>query len=297
MDPLPISPPYAEIKVWHLVYHMAPFRKNKITLHHHLGQLRKYCSLFNGRKILSCMTGDAFLPPSYVRGYLPDAATWEIVDAPNSPLQEATSITRILDDLLRDTEDQAFMYAHGKGMSRPPDAWTTWIDRLYEYTFGSFDRMNSLLTRYPVAGPFLWVEWPERKPNGHWFYPGTFFAARCDVLSRMPWRTRPVESPGWLEELPGDLFDKKYLGNVSNAIFGDTRNVQAAEVRLDALESSLPPLPPLSSALSWTEIRACQDVFWGRFDAALASAGVRYFEAETKFDMNLWNAGGQKLTP
>src|ERR1700739_3747205 len=103
MDPLPISPPYPEIKLWHLVYHLAPFKKNKITLHHHLGQLRKYASLFNGRKILSCMTGDELLPVSYLSGYLPDAASWEIVDAPNNFLQEATSIVRIFDDLLRDT--------------------------------------------------------------------------------------------------------------------------------------------------------------------------------------------------
>jgi hypothetical protein len=289
---LPISPPYPEIKVWHLVYHLAPFKKNKITLHHHLGQLRKHYSLFNGRKILSCMTGDAFLPLSYIRGYLPDAASWEIVDAPNNPLQEATSIVRVFDDLLRDADDQAFMYAHGKGMSRPPEAWTKWIERLYEYTFGSFARVNSLLTGYPIAGPFLWVDWPgQQKPNGHWFYPGTFFAARCDVLSKMAWRTRPVESPGWLEELPGYLFDKKYLGNVSNAIFGDTRNVQAAEVSPDALAIPLPAPPPISPVLSWAEIRACQDVFWARFDAALA--GCRYFDAETKFDMNLWNTGIQ----
>ena len=251
---LPISTPYPEIKVWHLVYHLAPFKKNKITLHYHLGQLRKYCSLFNGRKILSCMTGEAFLPLSYVRSCLPDAATWEIVDAPNNPLQEATSIIRIFDDLFHDTQGQAFMYAHGKGMSRPYGVWTKWIERLYEYTFGSFDRVNSLLTRYPVAGPFLW-----RDGNGRWLYPGTFFAARCDVFSKMPWRERPVKSPGWLEELPDHLFHKKYLGNVSNAIL------------LLAIGTERP---------SWAEIRTHQDGFWARFDAALA--GHRYLDAETE---------------
>jgi hypothetical protein len=287
---LPISPPYPEIKVWHLVYHLAPFKKNKITLHYHLGQLRKYASLFNGRKILSCMTGDRLLPPSYVRGWLVDAATWEIVDAPNNPLQEATSIVRIFDDLLRDPADQAFMYAHGKGLSRPHGVFAKWIERLYEYTFGSFDRINSLLTSYPVAGPFLWVDCPEQQSaNERWFYPGTFFAARCDVLSKMPWRNRPVASPGWLEELPSYLFDKQYLGNVSNAIFGDTKDVDAVEVKLDpgALRAHLlPTLPPPAKQLSSAEIRACQDVFWARFDAALAAD--RYFGAETKFDMNLW---------
>ena len=269
---LPISPPYHEIKVWHLVYHLAPFKRNRITLHYHLGQLRKYGSLFNGRKILSCMTGDAFLPPSYVRGSLPDPATWEIVDAPNNPLHEATSIIRIFDDLLHDTDDQAFMYAHGKGMSRPQGVWTKWLEYLYEYTFGSFDRVNALLTGYPVAGPFLWSDRPEQheSSNGRWLYPGTFFATRCDVLSRMPWRERPVASAGWLEELPGDLFHKRYLGNVTNAI--------------------LDPLPPPDASMgkparqrpSWTEIRTYQDDFWARFQSALA--GRRYFDVETRID-------------
>ena len=268
---LPIAPPYPEIKVWHLVYHLAPFKKNKITLHHHLGQLRKYASLFNGRKILSCMTGDEFLRVSYVRGYLADAATWEIVEAPNSPLQEATSIVRILDDLFHDTDDQAFMYAHGKGMSRPVGIWTKWVERLYEYTFGSFDRVNSLLTGYPVAGPFLLLDRPQKQKSvsERWLYPGTFFAARCDVLSRMPWRERPVDSHGWLEELSGDLFHKQYLGNVSNAILAPA-----------------PPAAPLGTSLptakgpSLGEIRAYQDDFWARFDVALA--GRRYFDVETK---------------
>jgi hypothetical protein len=267
---LPISPPYPEIKVWHLVYHLAPFKRNKITLHYHLGQLRKYCSLFNGRKILSCMTGDEFLPPSYARGCLPNATTWEIVDAPNNPLHEATSIIRIFDDLFHDTDDQAFMYAHGKGMSRPYGVWTKWIERLYEYTFGNFDRVNLLLTRYPIAGPFLWRDWSEQQEsvNGRWLYPGTFFAARCDVFSKMRWKERPVESRGWLEELPGHLFHKKYLGNVSNAI-------------LDPLPpASLPIGLPMRERPSWAEIQAYQDGFWARFDAALA--GHRYFNAETK---------------
>jgi len=291
---LPVSAPYPEIKVWHVVYHLAPFKRNRITLHYHLGQLRKYASLFNGRKILSCMTGDAFLPVSYVRSFLPDAATWEIVDAPNSPLHEATSIVRIFDDLLRTPEDQAFVYAHGKCMSRPYGVWTQWIEHLYEYTFGSFDRIGFLLTCFPVAGPFLWVDCPEqREPaNGRWHYPGTFFAGRCDVFSKMPWKGRPVESPSWLEELPGYLFHKKYLGNVSNAILGDTEDVEAAEVKLDrAFETGIPTFPPASLRPSLANARAYQDFFWSRFDAALA--GHRYFSIESKFDMNLWEAGGK----
>jgi hypothetical protein len=282
---LPISPPYPEIKVWHLVYHLAPFKRNKVTLHYHIGQLRKYASLFNGRKILSCMTGDALLPVSYVRGCLTDAASWEIIDAPNSPLHEATSIVRIFDDLLRHTDDQAFMYAHGKGTSRPSGVWTQWVDRLYEYTFGSFDRLNFLLTRHPVAGPFLWREGSQGPANGRWFYPGTFFAGRCDVFGKMPWRECPVDSPGWLEELPGHLFRKEYLGNVSGAIL-DPDPSFATGVNKSGLS---PPVLPLASPAtglpagrrpSWAEIRAYQDGFWARFDAALA--GRPYFDAETR---------------
>jgi hypothetical protein len=266
---LPFSPPYAEVKVWHLVYHLAPFKRRKIALHYHLDQLRKYAFLFNGRKILSCMTGDTFLPVSYVKAHLPNPGSWEIVDAPNNPLHEATSMVRIFDDLFQHPDDQAFMYAHGKGISHEYGINAKWIEYLYEYTFGSFDRVNALLTRYPIVGPFLWRAWFDepRSINDGWLYPGTFFAARCEVFSRMPWRERPIETRYWLEQLPGYLFHKQYLGNVSNAIFGDTREVPAVEANLDtgAFEAST---------------SSSEDAFWTRFDAALA--GRRYFSAETK---------------
>ena len=265
---LPICAPYPEIKVWHLVYHLAPFKKKRIRLHYHLEQLRKYSSLFNGRKILSCVTGDAFLPPSYVRSNLADTRNWEIIDAPNSPLHEATSIIRIFDDLLLNVSDQAFMYGHGKGMSREINMNAKWIEYLYKYTFGSFERVNLLLRQYPVAGPFLWRAWSDQQAsvNEGWLYPGNFFAARCDVLSRMNWREMLPDSRYWLERLPGFLFHKKYLGNVSNAIFGDTAQIEAIESSMDpeAFEGSLDS----------------EDAFWARFDAALA--GQPCFSAETK---------------
>lgn len=265
---LPLPPPYPKIEVWHLVYHLAPFKKRKIRLHFHFNQLRKYSSLFNGRKILSCMTGNRFLPLSYVKGNLPDAGTWEILDAPNSPLHEGTSILPILDDLLRDSDGQAFMYAHGKGVSKEYSADAKWIENLYKYTFGSFDRINLLLTQYPIAGPFLYRDWLDHKGSlsEGWQYPGTFFAARCDVFRKMPWRQKPLESRYWMEQLPGHLFHKEHLGNVSNAIFGDIADVEAVEsgVDMNAFEGTLNP----------------GDAFWARFDAALA--GKQYFSAETK---------------
>ena len=264
---LPIAPPFPEIKTWHLVYHLAPLKKRRIRLHYHLEQLRRYYRLFNGRKILSCMTGSAFLPMSYIKPNLPDPNTWEIVEAPNSPLHEGTSMVAILEDLLHDSPDHAFMYAHGKGVSRAPGENHKWIEYLYKYTFGSFDRLKELLTQYPIAGPFLWRAWsdPETPTDEGWLYPGTFFAVRFDVLSRMPWRERPVEDRYWMEQLPGHVFQKKYLGNVSNAIFGDTARVEAAETNASA--------PP-------SNLREPEDAFWARFDAALH--GQPYFAVETK---------------
>lgn len=265
---LPAGAPFPEIKTWHLVYHLAPFKKKKIRLHHHLDQLRKYSPLFNGRKIMSCVTGDAFLPPSFIRSCLADPRSWEFVEAPNSDLHEATSIVGILDDLLRHPADQAFMYGHGKGVSREADADAKWIDQLYKYTFGNFERINALLTQYPIAGPFLWRAWSDQSqsPDDGWLYPGSFFAGRCDVLSRMPWRDELPDSRYWLERLPGRLFHKKYLGNVSNAIFGDTADV-------DGIESRVP-------AYAFEDRMNSADAFWARFDAALR--GQRHFVAQTK---------------
>ncbi len=265
---LPISPPYGEVKVWHLVYHLAPFKRRKIALHYHLDKLRKHAALFNGRKILSCVTGEAFLPLSYVKTLLPDPRSWEIVVAPNTPLHEATSIVRILDDLFHNPDGRAFMYAHGKGISHKYGMNLRWIDYLYRYTFESFERVNALLTRYPIVGPFLWRAWfdESQSANDGWLYPGTFFAGRCDVFGQMPWKDRPVETRYWIEQLPGHLFHKQYLGNVSNAIFGDTKDVAGVEIGLeaDAFEASMNH----------------EDAFWARFDAALA--GKRYFHTETK---------------
>jgi len=99
-----------------------------------------------------------------------------------------------------------------------------------------------------------------------WLYPGNFFAARCDVFARMPWKDRPVENRYWLEQLPGYLFHRRYLGNVSNAIFGDTAKVDARDsgVGDDAFDGAM----------------SQEDAFWARFDAALG--GRRHFEAETR---------------
>ena len=217
---LPIAPPYEDIERWHLVYHLAPFKRRKIAVHYHIDKLRKHAAMFNGRKILSCVTGEAFLPVSYVRTFLPDPPSWEIVEAANTPLHEATCIVPILEDVLRNPARQAFLYAHGKGVSHDYGVNLRWIDYLYRYTFENFARMHALLTRYPIVGPFLWRAWFDgpRSVNEGWLYPGNFFAARCDVLRQMPWKERPVDTRYWIEQLPGYLFHKQCLGNVRSLL-------------------------------------------------------------------------------
>lgn len=150
-------------------------------------QLRSRWFLFTGRKVVAVATGAGIDSADEVRANLPADA--EVFEVPNDPeLREVAtweaSWSRILPHA---GDDDAALYCHAKGVTRPYDAGNTahlWASLCWSLVLDHWPLVAGLLGRYPIAGPFQKIGQMFGPDGGDWHYSGTFFWLRAADLAR-----------------------------------------------------------------------------------------------------------------
>lgn len=186
-----------EITTRNLIYHVCPRAANDVW-RWNLDLLRKHWPIFNGRRILTISTGAGLDSPRDVREYAPDFD--EVIEVENIVIMaETPAFLPALARLENTSQNEAFFYAHAKGITRKgrPE-WPQiklWVEKSYEYNLGNVEAVTESLRTHACTGCF--------KRNGHhfgpqyhpWHYSGTFFWARhWDVFSRPDWQQcQPVK--------------------------------------------------------------------------------------------------------
>lgn len=184
----PVRPPGRR----HLLYHLLPASGNGVW-QRNLDQLKWRMPLFDGRKVIAIGVGTQtdhvthrgtlhLDPPDMVREYL-DGHGCEFLEFENDPtLREVASWEPLWGRLadLSPTADVAF-YGHAKGVTRPVNPGTTvheWTRVMYSACLDYWPEVADLLTRCPLAGPFLKAGRGFVGSASSWHYSGTFFWAR-----------------------------------------------------------------------------------------------------------------------
>lgn len=203
----------------HILYHILPLAGDSEPIwRRHVDWLREVRGQFNGRMIVGILTpgknriGQTFVPASEVKDALAGLSA-EFVVRPNDHVRgEGMTFRLMLNEIQTDDPDEVFFYGHSKGVTRPNNLLHEpphlWASAMFDTLFRNRDNVVSALDHAGIAGPFRHVGGSADGPGigPHWFYSGTFFAARCVNVFRRNWR-HLLEHYGCVEQWPRFMFD------------------------------------------------------------------------------------------
>jgi hypothetical protein len=156
-----------------------------------LGMLLRRASLFNGKRVISCMTGARLEPPSAVRA-LAQPAGFDVVELENHPgLREARTLIELLPRFESDDPHRVLFFGHAKGVTRQAElgnACHPWAILCHEITLDYWPLVEHRLGRHPIVGPFKKVGPAFQGSRSAWHYSGSFFWARSADLFGRDWR-------------------------------------------------------------------------------------------------------------
>lgn len=212
VEPEPRFPP---VGLRHLVYHVFP-RKGGVW-RSNVNQLLERWPLFTGRKFVSVATCEKLVlsgqidTVAEVRAALPADA--EILPVKNDPQarEVAAWVPNWSRALAAAGPDDAVMYGHAKGVTRPPGSpCHEWARVLYETNLDHWPLVADLLTRFPVAGSFKKRNWYSGSTRLPFHYSGTFFWVRAGEMRRRTW---DHVTPDWWGEGPwGGWSNEAWVG-------------------------------------------------------------------------------------
>jgi len=221
-------PPFDPIYRRNLIFHLYPNKRNTAWIEN-LNQLQKRWPLFNGRRVIACVTGPGLVPIKHVRQHV--AGDAEIMDLPNDPrLRETATFLWLLRAIRSLHRDEATFYAHTKGasphnasISQKALAIQLWRDRMYHELLDRWPDVGRALESAAVCGTFKidYSNFPEhvmRSPTGlewgNWHYAGTFHWFRHDCIFRNPHWSAIADDPYAVEMWLGALIDTRLAASV-----------------------------------------------------------------------------------
>jgi hypothetical protein len=172
----------------HLLYHVYPRRGSRWR--ERVTRLRDRLGLFNGRKLVAVAEDVTTDSVKEVRDLLPGC---DVFSFPNEPsLREVASFVPLFDRVSDLTGPQdATLYAHAKGVTRPPGATChRWAEVLEDVMMGHWPAVEKVLASHPVAGCFKKVGrgWAESESRSEWHYSGSFCWYRNAELFARDWK-------------------------------------------------------------------------------------------------------------
>lgn len=192
-----------------LLYHITGLHANDVWLRN-IAQLKRRWSVFTGRKIISVATGDGFASLEQAQRRFWDCPGIEWLQFPNDiALRECVSWYPMLELIASTDPDEAFFYAHAKGVTRSPHCprITAWRNNMDRHLLDDPGKVQDALENHPCVGCYRMFHRPGTLRGGHltewmrkvqWHYAGTFFWCRHDRLFSQDWRK--VSPHGWAVE-------------------------------------------------------------------------------------------------
>lgn len=227
---------HGKVNKRHLIYHVLPVSNG--VWQKGVDQLKKRWSLFNGRKIISVMSGSPVMeqvdgnegilappklipldPIKMVKDYLPKGC--EVVESINDSTKWELSSWSVLWDSVLNSIDptDAVLYAHAKGVTRRANSpCHPWAELMYTLALDYWDLIQEKLTKYPIVGSL--IKWGRffRPPltASAWHYHGNFFWARAgDIKQRLS--AVPIPNDRWASEAWAGI---AYRPHEAGEIFG-----------------------------------------------------------------------------
>lgn len=176
-------------QVRHLLFHMWPVKEPPVW-RWHVEQLKRYAPLFNGKRILACVTDGQSeridTIKTAVAGLFDD-----VIELPNNPsLREVATFEPLFSRVVSLSPRDAILWAHSKGTMRRNTSSPVrrWAELQYEL-YMDWPRVGPLLQRYPTVGAFKKIGRGFTESRSDWHYSGSWFWVRSrDLFAQPNWR-------------------------------------------------------------------------------------------------------------
>lgn len=225
--PRPAAPPPGSLPETHrfttrdCLYHVYPLAAAAAVWRRTLGMLLRRSALFNGRKLISCMTGPRLEPADEVRR-LAQPAGFGVVEIFNDPkLRETKTLLELLPRFQTADPRRALFFGHAKGVTRPDNAGVTchpWAAMCHEISLDYWPLVESQLRQKPITGPFKKLGRGFTGSASAWHYSGSFAWFRSADLFARDWRR--VDRQWWGSEAFVGLH---YTPAEAGCLFGEGR--------------------------------------------------------------------------
>lgn len=192
-----------------LLYNCCPLEKwSPQVWRDNVTRLRRYRSVFNGRRLVIIRTGEDMAPVEEVKSAFSMEA--EFIELPNDPvLCEVSGFIETLGHLHSLDPQEIIFYAHTKGISHHGEdtrIYTSierWRNRMYYECLRAPEKIDSIMSEYAACGCHL-----DDNPAVGLHFPGTFFWVNSKRLFSTEWR-RIQEYRNGVEYYLGDKFPKE----------------------------------------------------------------------------------------
>lgn len=179
--------PYVRPVKRNLLYHIAPLKDNGVW-QWNVKELLKRIHQFDGRRVVSLVTGPNMDPPELVQEFFKGTVRDWVITPNNPSLGEMVNFRTLWQRVQTLDPWEITFYGHAKGVSHSWEEGTPireWTRVLYEVCLDHPHLVERDLLDHPFTGAFKKVGQGFEDSTSNFHYSGTFYWARNrDVFSR-----------------------------------------------------------------------------------------------------------------
>jgi hypothetical protein len=204
----PATDPFDGPITRNLIYHIGPYSGNGMW-QRNVGELLKRVGLFNGRKVVSIVTGTGMDSPELVKQSFAAVPDVEFLVVENNPnIREVVSFEPLMSRVQSLDRNEVTFFAHSKGVTREVSAGVTvhsWTDMMYATCLDYWPLVEKALSSHALAGSFKKLGKGFQGSVSRWHYSGTYYWLRHSAVFSRAWSV--IDKKWWgTESWPGVHF-------------------------------------------------------------------------------------------
>ena len=192
--------------VRNLIFHIYPRIGCEWNWHRHIQHIRDNDHIWNGKRIISIMTGDGLVSPETVQRQFDGIRVDRWIIMPNmKSIGETAPFILCLKQVESVNPQEITFLAHTKGATHKKDGMEqAWSEIMWQVCM-DLPSVQDALASHHCAGPFKRV---MKLLKSQWHYSGHFVWIRHKDLFSKPWQTIVQQRAG-MEAYEGSMIDNK----------------------------------------------------------------------------------------
>jgi hypothetical protein len=188
-----------------LIFHIYPRIGCEWNWHRHIKHIRDNDHIWNGKRIISIMTGDGLVAPEVVQQQFDGIRVDRWIIMPNMKIiGETAPFILCLKQVESINPNEMTMFGHTKGITHDKNGKEQiWSEQMWATCTQDLKSIDDALASHWFVGPF---KRHMRLLKSMWHYSGAFFWLRHKDIFSKPWQ-KIIQQRAGLEGWPGSVCD------------------------------------------------------------------------------------------